>query len=302
MSTITRAHHPAAAWPGVKDWFGVNYDDWEPIWTQIYDQETSNKSYEESVEEVPFGLLSSKNETGSLVYDTTHQGYTQRHTHITYGLGYKVSLEEQLFNQYEKLSLKRAGRLAKSVRETEETIHARPFNYAFDDNYTYGDGVRFISTAHPTDAGNQSNALAVDADLSEASIEDLVIQIADAKNARGLRFKNMPRRLIVQHANMFESTRIVKSVLQNDTANNAVNALRSMNIFPEGILVNPYLTDTDAWFIQTNCDQGMVHYTALPPTFDRDQSFDTKNACASVITIFSEGFDDWRCMYGSAGA
>jgi hypothetical protein len=302
MATITRAQHPAAAWPGVKDWFGVTYKDYPSKWAAIYANEDSKQSYEESIEESPFGLLSTKNEAGGIMYDVTHQGYTQRHTHVTYALGYKVSLEEMLFNLYEKLSLKRAGRLARSVRETEETIHAQVFNRAFDSNFTFGDGTTFLSTAHPTDSGNQSNRLTTDADLSEAAIEDLCIQIADSKDTRGLRFNNMPRRLIVQHANMFESQRIVKSVLQNDTANNAVNAIKLMNVFPEGILVWQYLTDADAWFVQTDCDNGMVHYTALPATFDKDQEFDTKNAAASVVIIFSCGFDNWRCMFGTQGA
>ena len=302
MATITRAQHPAASWPGVKSWFGMNYKDYESKWSQIYEDQPSSQSYEESIEEVPFGLLSTKNEAGGIVYDMSHQGYTQRHTHVTYALGFKVSLEELLFNLYEKLSLKRAGRLARSVRETEEVIHAQTFNRAFDTNFTYGDGTTFLSTSHPTDSGNQSNRLTTDADLSEASIEDLCIQIADAKDSRGIRFNNMAERLIVQHANMFESQRIVKSVLQNDTANNAVNAIKLMNVFPKGILVQPYHTDADAWFIQTNCDNGMIHYSALPATFDRDQEFDTKNACASVVIIFSAGFDDWRCMYGTQGA
>jgi hypothetical protein len=221
---------------------------------------------------------------------------------VTYALGYKVTLEEILFNQYEKLSLKRAGRLARSVRETEEILHARDFNRAFDSNFTFGDGATFLSTSHPTDAGNQSNRLTNDADLSEASIEDMCIQIDDSKDSRGLRFNNNIRRLIIQHANRFEATRILKSVLQNDTANNAVNAIKAQNVFPEGNLVWRYLTDPDAWFVQTDCENGMVHYTAMDAEFDKDLEFDTKNACASVVTIFTHGFDDWRCCFGTEGA
>lgn len=304
MSTITRAAHPAAAWEGVRKWFGVEYNRREPIWPQIFETRTSTKSYEESIEEVPFGVLSTKTESGSIVYDSTHQGYTERLTHVTYALGYKVSLEEMLFNKYEELSLRRAGRLARSTRETEEIIHAQIFNRAFDSNYTYGDGTTLISSSHPTDAGNQTNTLAADADLSEASIEDMLIVVEDAKDARGIRIGNKARRLIIQHANMFEATRIVKSVLQNDTANNATNALRAMNVFPDGILVNQYHTDADAWFVQTDAggDTGLVHYSALDATFDKDNEFDTKNACASVVTIFSAGPENWRGLYGTQGA
>jgi len=302
MSVITRAQHPAASWPGVKSWFGQSYEEWEPIWSQIYDSSPTSKSYEESIEDVPFGLLSTKTESGGILYDQTHQGYTQRLTQVTYALGYKVTLEEILFNQYEEISLKRAGRLARSVRETEETLHAQIFNRAFDASYTYGDGTTFISSAHPVDGANQSNAADVDSDLNEAAIEDLVIKVRDTKDARGLRISSMARRLIVHHNNMFESTRILKSTLQNDTANNAVNALKQMNIFSDGVVINPYHTDTDAWFIQTQCDDGLVHYTGLEATFDKDNEFDTKNACASVVCIFSHGFNDWRCLFASQGA
>lgn len=302
MTVITRGAHPKASWPGVKRWWGIEYKRREPIWPQMFETLTSDKGYEEDVEEVGFGLLSTKNEAGGIVYDTAHQGPTSRYAHIGYGLGYQVTHEELMDNQYEKLSFRRVSRLARSVYETEETIHANVFNRAFNSSYTGGDGVSMISASHPTDAGNQSNILTVAADMSEASLEDLCIQIADATDARGLKFANKPDCLKVANGNMFEANRIVKSVLQNDTANNAVNAIRLMNVFPGGIVVNPYFTDPDAWFIRTDCDEGLTHYTREEALFDQDNDFDSMNLKAKVYIRFSCGWTNWRQIYGSAGA
>lgn len=258
--------------------------------------------YEEDVEDVGFGLLSTKNEAGGIDYDTAQQGATSRYLNITYGLGWQVTMEELQDNQYEKLSFKRTSRLARSTRETEETIHWNIFNRAFNSSFTGGDGVQMIVATHPTASGNQSNLLTTAADISEASIEDLCIQIMGSVDSRGLKFMNKPMRLIVSKEQMFEANRIVKSVLQNDTAMNAVNVIRMLNIFPKGILTSVYLTDTDAWFIQTDCPEGLTHYNRMPWTFDQDNDFDTKNLKASVIGRFACGWTNWRQIWGTPGA
>lgn len=302
MAVITRASHPKALWPGVKNWWGLEYKRYEPVWPKIFEKKSSTQAYEEDVEDVGFGLLSAKNEGGSISYDTAQQGTVSRYTHITYGLGYQVTLEELQDNLYEKVSFKRTTRLARSVHETEETIHANILNRAFNSSFTGGDGKELIATDHPTASGNQSNELTVAADLSEASIEDLVIQVANAKDSRGLRTSIKPKCLLVPNELMFEAHRIVKSVLQNDTANNATNAIRQMGVFPDGIIVWPYLTDSDAWFIKTDCMFGLMHYDRMAPSFDRDTDFDSKNLKASVIMRFSAGHTDWRQIFGSPGA
>jgi len=302
MAVITRGSHPASAWPGVKRWFGNEYGEHEQIWKRVFESLQSTQAYEEDVESVGFGLLSTKNETGGIVYDTAHQGYTKRYTNVTYGMGFQVTMEELQDNLYEKVSFKRASRLARSCKETEETIHANIFNRAFNSTYQGGDAKEMIATDHPTDSGNQSNHITTAADLSEASIEDLCIQIADSVDQRNLKFSNNPRCLIVANNNMFEANRIVKSVLQNDTANNAVNAIRMMNIFADGIIVWPYLTDPDAWFIKTDVMDGLTHYTRMPVTYDQDNDFDSKNLKSSAIMRFSAGWTDWRQIWGSPGA
>lgn len=302
MAVITRGSHPKALWPGVHKWWGVEYKRHEPIWPKMFETQTSDKAYEEDVEEVGFGLLSTKNEGGGIIYDTAQQGSVSRYTHVTYALGYQVTEEELDDNQYEKLSFKRVSRLSRSVYETEETIHANVFNRGFNSSFLGGDGVCLFSAAHPTASGNQSNIITVASDISETAIENLCIQVANSVDSRGLKFSNKPRALFVSTQNMFEANRIVKSVLQNDTAQNAVNVIRMLNMFPEGIITNVYFTDTDAWFIRTDCMDGLQHFTRKAPQFEQDNDFDTSNLKAKVSMRLSAGWSNWRQVFGSAGA
>lgn len=299
---ITTGSHPKALWPGVKRWYGLEYKQYQPIWTKMFEVLSSEQHYEEDVETIGFGMMSTKNQAGSISYDTAQQGTVSRYTHITYALGYMVTLEELQDNLYTKVSFKRSSRLARSVYETQETVHANVFNRAFNTSFTGGDGKALIVSDHPCANGNQSNVLATAADLSELAIEDLCIQIMNATDSRGLRFNNKPRSLLVPTQYAFEADRIVKSVLQNDTANNAINVIKANNTFPDGIVVNPYFSDPDAWFIRTDCMEGLTHYTRMEATFDQDNDFDTKNLKASVIARWSQGWSNWRNLYGSAGA
>lgn len=298
---ISRGNHPKAFWPGVKRWWGIEYKPNAQVWPRIFERLDSNQAYEEDVEEVGFGLMSTKNEAGGIVYDTTHQGAVSRYTHITYGLGFIVTMEELQDNLYAKLSLKRTSRLSRSVTETEEILHANQFNRAFDANFAGGDGAAMIDTAHPTDIGNQSNRLSVSADLSEVALEDMAIQIMDTVDSRGLRFANTPRRLIIPSNLRFEAHRILKSQLQSDTANNATNALKDMGTYSE-IIPWIYLTDPDAWFVQTDAREGLTHYDRMKATFSQDNDFDTENAKSKVILRFSNGWTQWRQIWGSPGA
>lgn len=301
MAVITRGSHPKALWPGVKRWWGTEYKRHEPIWPKMFESLTSDKSYEEDVEEVGFGLLSVKNEGGAIVYDTAQQGAVSRYTNVTYGLGFQVTEEELDDNQYEKLSFKRTSRLARSVYETEENVHANVYNRAFNASFVGGDGVSMISASHPTVNGNQSNLLTTAADLSEAAIENLCIQIAGAVDSRGLKFSNKPRSLFIPKELMFEANRIVKSVLQNDTTNNAVNVIKMLNIFPDGIVPNVYFTSATAWFIRTDCLDGVTHYTRKAASFEQDNDFDTSNLKTKVQMRFSAGWSNWRQVYGTPG-
>ncbi len=301
MSTITTASTPKLLWPGIKRVWGMEYNRNEPIWPKMFENLTSSQAYEEDVEMVGFGLMSAKGQGQSITYDTAQQGYVSRYTHISYGLGYIVTKEEIDDNLYEKASLKRATRLARSVYETEEIVHANVLNRAFTAAYAGGDGKELCATDHPTVSGSQSNELATPADLSETALEDLVIQIRQAKDSRGIRFSNKPKCLIVPSRLEFEAQRILGSTLQNDTANNAINVLYKNNTIPD-LVVNPYLTDEDAYFVRTDCTEGLTHYTRQKATFDTDNDFDTKNFKASVYARWSQGWSNFRGMYASAGA
>lgn len=302
MAPITTGNHPKALWPGVNAWFGVSYKERELEGMMVFDEESSSLNYEEDVETTGFGLAPQKGEGQSTSYDSHSQGVTKRYTHVAYSLGYIVTKEELDDNQYEKVSKSRARSLAFSMRQTKEVVCSNVFNRGFDSNYTGGDGKELLATDHPSLAGNQSNELAVAADLSEASLEDIIIQISLATNARGLKIALTPQQLIVPANLSFEATRIVKSNLQNDTANNAINAIKSMGLLPKGVMVYHYLTDTDAWFVKTDAPDGLKFFKRKAIEFTKDSDFDTENAKAKAYERYSVGWTDWRSLYGSPGA
>ncbi len=302
MAVITTGTHPKALWPGIKAWWGRVYDEHEVEYTHLFKTETSNQSYEEDVEVTGFGLAPVKAEGASVSYDSDTQGVVSRYTHVAYALGYIVTHEEIQDNLYEMVSKRRAASLAYSMRQTKENVAANVYNRIGTAGFNGGDGVVLGSVAHPTVSGNQSNILSVAADLSEASLEDLVIQIMGATNARGLKISLMPRCLIVPRQSWFEANRILESVLQNNSANNAINVLKATNAMPEGIKVNHYLTDTDAWFVPTNAPRGMMHYQREGVSFTQDNDFDTSNAKAKNYERYSFFWTDWRGLYSSLGA
>lgn len=302
MSVITTGNHPKAKWPGVKAWFGHAYGKHPDEYSQIFDASDSNKSYEERVELTGFGLAPVKAQGASVSYDTESQGSTSRLTNVTYALGYVVTMEELMDNLYEAVSKNRATALAFSMKQTKEIVHANVLNRATTSGYNGGDGVVLASASHPTLSGNQSNILSVAADLSESALEDMLIQIMAAQNNRGRQINLMGEKLIVHRNNWFEANRILKSSLQNDTANNAVNALKVTNALPGGIVMNHYLTDADAWGIKTNCPEGLISQIRMALEFDKDNDFNTKNALASAVERYTVGWVDWRSLFWSAGA
>lgn len=300
-TVISTGAHPKALWPGIHAWWGRMYNEHVEEYVDLFDVETSDKSYEEDVEITGFGLAPVKPEGSGIVYDTETQGVVSRYTHLAYALGYIVTYEELRDNLYESVSKRRAQALAFSMRQTKENVGANVYNRAFNASYTGGDGTTLVSTAHPTVAGNQSNQLTVAADLSEAAIEDLVIQIMQTQNNRGLKISNLPQSLHVPTQVWFEANRVLKSVLQNDTANNAINVLKATNALPKGIKVNHYFTSATAWFIRTNIPRSLQWFTRESISFDQDNDFDTKNAKAACYERYSAFWTDWRGLFGTAG-
>jgi len=206
-------------------------------------------------------------------------------------------------NKYEKASKTRVRALAFSGRQTKENVGANVLNRGFDSNYPGGDAVELFSTAHTDDVGGTwSNELATPADLSESSLEDMLIQISDAKNGKNLKISIQGNKLIIPTALQFEATRILNSSLRVGTADNDINALRSKGLLPGGIAINHYLTDSDAWFIKTNCPDGLKLYNRVPAQFTQDNDFDTDNAKAKFYERYSFGWTDPRGCYGTPGA
>lgn len=299
---INTGSHPKALWPGVKAFFGKVYDEKPMTCDMVFDKYSSDKAYEEYVEETGFGLAPVKPEGASISYDTDAQGYISRLVNVTYALGAKVTMEAIEDNQYENVAKSKAKKLARSMRQTKENVYANILNRAFNSSYVGGDGKELIATDHPTLDGSQSNELAVAADLSEAAIEDALILIRGMKDSRGLRIQAKGMKLIVPSQLEFTATRILSSVNQSGTANNDINAMRAMGMLPGGTVVWDYLTDPDAWFIKTDVDDGLIRQTRKAMTFTQDNDFDTSNACMKAMERYAGGWADWRGIVGSAGA
>ena len=299
---ISTGNHPKLLWPGIVDIWGRTYNSHGEQCKDLFDVVQSQKAYEEIVEVTGFGVAPVKSEGASTVYDTEIQGTVTRATHVAYSLGYIVTKEEMDDNQYLEVSGTRAKANAFSMYTTKETVAANVYNRAFNSSYTFGDGKEILATDHPTLSGDQSNELSTAADLSEASLEDLLIQIMNAKNSRGLRISLSPRTLHVAPGNYFNAKRILDSSLQNDTANNAINVIRNSGAIPGGLKVNNYFTDADAWFVRTDAPSGMTMFERKPIEFSQDNDFDTDNAKAKSYMRFSLTVGDFRALYGSPGA
>jgi len=301
MAVITTGSHPKALWPGIKAWWGRSYDEHTPEYPDLFDVGTSDKAYEEEPEITGFGLAPVKPQGTQIFYDIEQQGPVSRYTHVAYALGYIVTHEELRDDLYEVVSKRRSAQLAFSMRQTKENVLAAIYNQAFNTAYTGADGQPLCSLSHPTMNGNQSNLLTTAADLSELAIEDLVIQIMQATNNRGLRISLIPQSLHVPAALWFEAERILKSTLQSNTANNNINVLRSSGVFPKGIAINHYFISSTAYFIRTNVEYGLQMFQRDPITFDQDNDFDTKNAKAACYERYSGAWSDWRGVFSSPG-
>lgn len=299
---IMTSNHPKALWPGVNAWWGVKYNEHQTEYTDLFDTHTSDKAYEEDVQLIGFGLAPVKQQGAAVQYDSETQGFLTRYTHVAYALGYIVTHEELQDNLYSEVSNMRAGALAKSFRQTKERIGANIYNRAFTTGYNGGDGVTLCNTAHPNSSGGTwSNRLAVDADLSEAALEDITIQIMQATDDRGLLINLMPRSLHIAPANWYNANRILRSVYQTGNANNDINAIKATNALPEGIKLNHYFTAPQAWFIRTNVQNGMKYWEREGISFTQDNDFDTMNAKAKSYERYSFGWTDPRAIYGSNG-
>ncbi len=299
---ISTGNHPKALWPGVIAWWGRDYTDYPKEWPQMFDEKTSEKNYEETVKITSFGLAPVKAQGAAITYDSEEQGQVTRFTHITYALGFAVTMEELMDNLYAKVSQTRVQALARSHRITEEIICADIYNNAFDSNFVGSDGVSLLSASHPnTTGGTFSNILSNASDLNETALEDLITQISLATDDRGLIIALKPQQLIVHPSNWWNANRILESTFQNDSANNAVNVLKATNALPKGVMQCHYLDAPNSWFVRTDAPNGMQRFTRMQPAVEKDNDFGTKNALTSAVQRFSVGYSDPLGLFGSEG-
>lgn len=301
---INTSNHPKLLWPGLKGIWGQVYNEHNPEYPDLYEIQSSEKAYEEFVQVNGFGLVPVKAQGAPTVFDSETQGTVSRFVHVAYALGFAVTHEELKDDLYMEVGSNRTRSLAIAFRQTKERVAAAPYNRATNASYTLADGKTLLATDHPNIAGGTfSNKLAVAADLSEASIEDLVIQIMGATDDRGNLVNLMPQSLHVSPTNWFEATRILNTTLQVGTANNDINAIRALGIFPKGVKVNHYFTVPKQWFIRTNvaAGTGALFLQREDVSFERDNDFNTKNALALGYERYSCGFVDPRAVFGSEG-
>jgi hypothetical protein len=299
---INSASFAKALWPGVNAWYGKAYDEYPVEWVHLFDKFTSRKQYEEDVGISSFGLANVKPEGSPIQYDSEQQAFTTRYTHVVYALGFIITREIMEDDQYDVVGQRKAQGLAFSIRQTKEVVGANVYNRAFNAAFVGGDGVSMINAAHPNLAGGVwSNQIATAADLSEASLEQACIDIANFTNDRGLRIAVRPEALALPIQLEFEAERILKTERRVGTNNNDINALRQTGRFPKGIILNHYFTNPLAWFVRTDCKDGLKMFERRGDEFEMDNDFDTENARFKATSRYSFGWTDPRAIYASPG-
>lgn len=298
---INTGSFPKALWPGVKKWFGDAYSDYTTEYDKLYEKFSSDRAWEEFVGKVGLGYAVVKAEGTPVTYDSEQQGFTTRVQHVNYALGFIITEEMMEDDQYMVVGERRSKGLARSMRHTKEVNGANLYNVGFSGGPTYGDGVSMINTAHPNvSGGTWSNQISVAADLSEASLEQAVIDIEGFTDDRGLLIAVKPKSLIIPRQLMFEAQRILKADGRPGTDNNDPNVLRMLGSIPT-VVVNHFLTDQDAWFVRTNVD-GLAYVERKADSFAQDNDFDTSNAKFKAQGRYSFTCFDPRSIYGSPGA
>jgi hypothetical protein len=300
---ISRAQLLKELLPGLNALFGMEYARYGEEHKEIFETESSERSFEEETKLSGFSAAPVKNEGSAIAYDNGQEAWTARYTHETIALGFSLTEEAIEDNLYDSLSSRYTKALARAMAYTKQVKAAAILNNGFDSDYTGGDGVELFSTAHPLISGGvNSNEPATAADLNETSLEAAVIQIAGWTDERGLLIAAKPRKLVVPPSLMFVATRILETELRVGTADNDINALKSNGSIPEGYTVNHFLTDTDAWFLTTDVPNGLKHFVRTPMATSMDGDFDTGNVRYKARERYSFGWSDPLGVFGSPGA
>lgn len=303
MSVITSSSFAKLLWPGLNSIYGKAYNDYPAEWDKLFEHNKSDRAYEEDLGLSSFGLASVKNEGAPITFDSERQGFTSRYNHVVYALGFIITREIYEDDQYGKVGAQKAKALARSMRQTKEINGANVYNRAFSGSgYLGGDGKTLVATDHPNVAGGSfSNQIATAADLSEAALEQAVIDIAGFRDDRGLLIAAQADKLVIPYQQQFEVKRILGADGRVGTDLNDPNVLKDMGIF-RNVITNHYLTDPDAWFILTNIKDGLKYFERRGDAFEMDNDFDTENAKFKATARYSFGWSDPRAIYGSAGA
>ena len=301
---ISRAQLLKELLPGLNALFGLEYKRYGEEHKEIYETETSERSFEEETKLSGFSAAPVKNEGSAIAYDNAQEAFTARYNHQTIALGFSLTEEAVEDNLYDTLSARYTKALARAMSYTKQVKAAAVLNNGFTGGVNAGgDGVALFSTSHPLVSGGvNSNTQATPTDLNETALENAVIQIAAWTDERGLLIAAQPRKLIVPPNNQFVATRLLETELRVGTADNDINAIKNNGSIPEGYTVNHYLTDPDAYFLTTDVPNGMKHFVRTPLTTSMDGDFDTGNVRYKARERYSFGFSDPLGMFGSPGA
>jgi len=300
---ISRAQLLKELLPGLNALFGLEYARYGEEHKEIYETETSERSFEEETKLSGFSAAPVKNEGAAIAYDNAQETWTTRYTHETVALGFSITEEAIEDNLYDSLSARYTKSLARAMAYTKQVKGAAVLNNGFSASYPGGDGVALFSTAHPlVSGGTNSNTPATQADLNESSLEAAVIQIAAWTDERGLLIAAKPVKLVIPPALMFVAKRLLDTELRVSTADNDINAIKQMGAIPGGYTVNHFLTDTNAWFLTTDVPNGLKHFERVAMSTSMDGDFDTGNVRYKARERYSFGFSDPLGIFGSPGA
>ena len=293
-------------WPGIQKWFGDSYEEWPAVWSKLVDVYQSDKAFEKFQGVTGYGLAGVKDQGGMIPYRDKFQGFPREIINVTYGIGSTITYEMMRYDQY-NLFKKIPTELAKSVRQTEETVVGNLLNNGFSTatNPTLtADGLSLLNASHllAASAGQTvRNTPTTASDLSQTSLEQARIDISNFLDDQGLPIQYMAKKLVVPRESVNLAEKILGTEYEVETGNNTINPVSSSRQ-PIELIVSPWLTDTDAWFVKTSCEDGLVFTEVDPVMLDRDNDFDTKNLKFSAMRLFGVGAVDWRGYYGSPGA
>ena len=288
--------------PGLNALFGLEYDRYENQHTEIFDLENSDRAFEEEVMLGGFGNAEVKPEGSGVVYEQAQETFTARYSHETIALAFSLTEEAVEDNLYDKISTRYTKALARSMANTKQIKAANVLNRAFNSSFLGGDDKEHCATDHPTLSGTQKNELSTAADLNETSLEQMLIDIADMKDERGMKIALRGMKMIIPVNLQFTAERLMKSAGRQGTADNDINAVRSMGMVPQGYVVNNFLTDTDAFFIKTDAPNGLKMFTRAPIRTAMEGDFDTGNVRYKARERYSFGVSDPRGIFASPGA